>query len=469
MSKKRKVVSLLVIIVGIILNILILKYERPALAKNVYVDVTLNEEKETDYQVYYLLDKNSLQDFSEVQSDKGKCTRKEDETRVTFQIPAGTKYIRFDIQDMKETLEIKDISVRYADAKYKLPIEEMKKIELANEIEVEKNQDSIQLSDAGEDAYIVWNTQDWKIVDTVKAATDIFELVIKVILCIVIDIILYFVLRYAKGLVTIPVEIIQNRKLIFNLAKNDFKTQYAGSYLGIFWAFVQPIVTVVVYWFVFEKGLKAGEMNTKAGITVPFVLWLIAGIVPWFFFQDALIGAMNALTQYSYLVKKVVFNISILPVVKIISAIFVHLFFLFFTVVLYMAYGKIPDLYMLQIFYYSFCILVLVLGISYATCAIVGFFRDLTQIVSIVLQVGIWMTPIMWNIDTINISPKILSIFKLNPMYYIVAGYRDALINKVWFWEHPELTVYFWVLTVILFGGGLTIFKKLRVHFADVL
>lgn len=469
MSKKRKIVSLLVIIVGIIFNILILRYERPALAKNVYIDVTLNEKKEADYQAYYLLEKDGLEDFSEVQSDTGKCTRETDETRVTFQIPAGAKYVRFDMEGMTETLEIKDISVRYADTEYQLPTEEVKKIEVSNNIEVEMKRDGFQLSDAGEDAYVVWNTQNWKIVDTVEAAMDIFEMVIKVILCIVIDIILYFVLRYAKSLVTIPVEIIQNRKLIFSLAKNDFKTQYAGSYLGIFWAFVQPIVTVVVYWFVFEKGLKAGEMNTKAGITVPFVLWLIAGIVPWFFFQDALIGAMNALTQYSYLVKKVVFNISILPVVKIISAIFVHLFFLFFTVVLYMAYGKMPDLYMLQIFYYSFCILVLVLGISYATCAIVGFFRDLTQIVSIVLQVGIWMTPIMWNIDTINISPQILSIFKLNPMYYIVAGYRDALINKVWFWEHPELTVYFWVLTVILFGGGLAIFKKLRVHFADVL
>lgn len=80
----------------------------------------------------------------------------------------------------------------------------------------------------------------------------------------------------------------QNRKLLWNLSKNDFKTKFAGSYLGIIWAFIQPIVTVVVYWFVFEKGLKAGGINTRAGIDVPFVLWLVAGLVPWFFFQDAL-------------------------------------------------------------------------------------------------------------------------------------------------------------------------------------
>lgn len=276
-------------------------------------------------------------------------------------------------------------------------------------------------------------------------------------------------LRYFKLLVDVPREIIQNRKLIFDLAKNDFKTQYAGSYLGIFWAFVQPIVTVLVYWFVFEKGLHAATMNTKAGITVPFVLWLIAGIVPWFFFQDALIGGTNSLLQYSYLVKKVVFKISILPIVKIISALFVHAFFVAFAVVLYCCYGRFPDLYMLQIFYYTLCMLLLVLGISYATSAIVGFFRDLSQIISIVLQVGVWMTPIMWNFDAIDLPSFLRVIFKLNPMYYVVAGYRDAFINKIWFWEHPELTIYFWVCTAILFVIGMTVFKKLKVHFADVL
>lgn len=264
-------------------------------------------------------------------------------------------------------------------------------------------------------------------------------------------------------------DILKNRKLIIRLAFNDFKTQYSGSYLGIFWAFVQPVVTVLVYWFVFEKGLKAGTMNLKAGITVPFVLWLIAGIVPWFYFQDSLLGATNSLLQYTYLVKKVVFNISILPLVKVISAMFVHLFFMTFAVVLYSCYGHYPDLYMLQILYYSFCIMVFVLGVSYFTCSIVAFFRDLTQIINIVLQVGIWMTPIMWNIDSMDLSPALLTIFKLNPMYYIVSGYRDAFIAKVWFWEHPKLTLYFWVLTGIMFIIGARTFKRLKVHFADVL
>ena len=271
---------------------------------------------------------------------------------------------------------------------------------------------------------------------------------------------------FRKKVLTLPIELLQNRKLIMNLAKNDFKTKYAGSYLGIVWAFVQPIVTILVYWFVFSVGLKAGNVSDY-----PFVLYLVSGIVPWFFFQDALIGGTNSLLEYNYLVKKVVFNISVLPVVKIISAMFVHAFFVLFTIILYAAYGKFPDFYYLQIIYYSVCVFILVLGLSYATSAIVIFFRDLTQIINIVLQVGVWLTPIMWIVEASPLMghPVIMKILKLNPMYYIVSGYRDTFLMKTWFWEHAGWTVYFWIFTILCFLFGSWVFKRLRIHFADVL
>lgn len=264
----------------------------------------------------------------------------------------------------------------------------------------------------------------------------------------------------------LPGEIYKNRKLVFSLAKNDFKTKYAGSYFGTVWAFVQPIVTICVYWFVFGLALRNGSDKG-----VPFVLWLIAGLVPWFFIQEGLTGGTNALLEYNYLVKKVVFNISVLPVVKIISAMFVHAFFVLFTIVLYAAYGKFPDLYYLQIIYYSGCVFMLVLGLSYATSAIVIFFRDLTQIINIVLQVGVWLTPIMWIVENTPLVgyPVIMKILKLNPMYYIVSGYRDIFLMKNWFWEHAGWSIYFWVFTALCFAFGSWVFNRLRIHFADVL
>ena len=141
------------------------------------------------------------------------------------------------------------------------------------------------------------------------------------------------------------------RKLTVTLAVNDFKTKYSGSYLGIFWAFVQPVVTVTVYWFVFQLGFRSDPVKD-----FPFVLWLIAGIVPWFYFSDALNGGTNSLLEYNYLVKKVVFNIDILPIVKVCSALFVHGFFVCFMFILYLAYGYGIDLYCIQDIYYT-CLL----------------------------------------------------------------------------------------------------------------
>ena len=264
-------------------------------------------------------------------------------------------------------------------------------------------------------------------------------------------------------------EIWNNRKLIFKLAKNDFKTRYAGSYLGIIWAFVQPIITIIVYWFVFEYGLSAGAQLSRNGIEIPFVLWLSAGLVPWFFFSEALSSATNALIEYNYLVKKVVFKIEVLPVVKVLSSSFVHVFFVLFVLILYSCYGYFPDVYTVQVFYYSFCMFMMVLAISYTTCAVVVFFRDLSHIIGIFLQVGVWATPIMWNFSIIH-NPVLEFIFKLNPMFYIVQGYREALIEKTWFWQSAlGQTAYFWILTIVLFAFGKMMFNRLKPHFADVL
>ena len=262
----------------------------------------------------------------------------------------------------------------------------------------------------------------------------------------------------------LPVELYRNRRLVFSLAKNDFKTKYAGSYFGTVWAFVQPVVTICVYWFVFGLALRNG-----ADRGVPFVLWLVAGLVPWFFIQEGLTGGTSALLEYNYLVKKVVFNIRILPVVKVFSAVFVHFFFVVIILVIYTCMGYPPSLYALQLIYYSFCTFMLILGLTYLTSSVVVFFRDLMQMINIALQVGVWATPIMWSFSDLGLTGTVTTILKLNPVFYIVQGYRDSLIDKVGFWEHPVLTLYFWVFTLVVFFLGTKLFKKLQVHFADVL
>ena len=289
-----------------------------------------------------------------------------------------------------------------------------------------------------------------------------FQKVMNLVFCVILDIAILIVAKYMFQLLRLAREIYQNRVMIMRLAKNDFKTRFAGSYLGIFWAFVQPVVNVLVYWFVFQVGFRSAPVGN-----FPYVLWLTAGMVPWFFFSEAWTLGTNSLMDYSYLVKKVVFSISTIPVVKVIASIFIHVFFVCFMLLIYMLYGYMPTIYWVQLIYYSFCTLALVLALSYLCSAITVFFKDLTQIIGVVLQIGIWMSCIMWSVDML--AEKIRWIMYFNPVYYIVSGYRNSLISNVWFWETPYQTLGFWIFVALLMSAGFNVFNKLRVHFADVL
>ena len=270
--------------------------------------------------------------------------------------------------------------------------------------------------------------------------------------------------KFYDWIVLLPQELFANRKLIWKLAKNDFRSKYAGSYMGIVWVFLQPAVTVLVYWFVFTMGGRTPVSDTQG---YPFVVWLIVGIVPWFFFSDAWGQGTSALLSYQFLVKKVVFKISILPIIKILSAFFIHVFLVAVTLVILLLNGIYPNPYWIQIPYFSLCTFLLVLGISYITCSVVVFFRDLGQIIGILLQVGVWITPIMWDIN--NLSRPMQILFKLNPVFYLVDGYRMALLDDMWFFEHFYSTVYSWIFTVAAFLFGAVVFRRLKVHFADIL
>jgi len=272
---------------------------------------------------------------------------------------------------------------------------------------------------------------------------------------------------FQDRVLALPVELYQNRRLIWRLSRNDFKKRYAGSYLGTIWAMVPPIVTVAMYWVVFDRIFGSGPQVTYTGGEVPYVLFLTAGLVPWFFFSDAVMGGMTSLMEYNYLVKKVVFKVSILPIIKVTAAMFVHIGFSVVLVLIAAFYGYTPTVYTLQLFYYTFCEYVFILGLSYATCAIVLFFRDLQNLISIIMQVGMWATPILWNINTLR--EKYKPFIKLNPMTYIVEGYRSAVYEQQWFWEHFYSSTYFWIVTALLFVVSALIFKKLKPMFADVM
>ncbi len=270
-------------------------------------------------------------------------------------------------------------------------------------------------------------------------------------------------MQYFRQFINFLGELLRNRHIIIELTKRDFRQKYLGSYLGILWAFVHPTIYIAILWFVFQVGFKSQPMDN-----FPFILWMLAGIIPWFFFSDCLASATGSIMENAFLVKKVVFSMGMLPLVKIFSAMIIHFFFILVIFLMFLIYGYPPSLYNLQVFYYLFCTIVFLLGLSWLTSSLTLFLRDTGQIVTMVLQFAFSMTPLFWS--TKGLSVRVLNLLKLNPVYYIVEGYRESFIYKTWFWEkHYELTIYFWCFTLFFFFLGAVVFRTLRPHFADVL
>lgn len=460
MSKKKKIVLILSALILVLFNVLILGHREPISGSYTF-SMTLCADKPQEIQVFYSGD----QQVSEKNSIMKVYEKVDEFQEITYEIPFYSNWIRLDLGKEAGDFKICSLTVGYKnqliDLIDNLDLDEKERHQISK---LDITKDEMIVATEGTDAYI-WIPLETKILyKELENGVNQKTWILNILMLLFLDGGVLAAIIFRKKVFHLPIELMQNRALILNLAKNDFKTKYAGSYLGIFWAFVQPIVTILVYWFVFSVGLKSGKVDNY-----PFVLYLVSGIVPWFFFQDALNSGTNALIEYNYLVKKVVFKISILPIVKIVSALFVHVFFVTFSLILCWCYGYAPSIYTIQILYYSACTFLLSLGLVYATSAMVIFFRDLTQIISIVLQVGVWMTPIMWDLNMLAGNSLLMKLFKLNPMYYIVSGYRDSMLGKVWFWEHWGWTLYFWVIVAILFVLGTIIFKRLKPHFADVL
>lgn len=420
-----------------------------------YIQFAVKSDAPLEYQLFYADKKD---DWAEKNSVVLHYDKLNNWQSLKFSIPIQSKFIRIDTGNEKNQMEIKDI---YVISNSVARLDLSKNVPVTNQLEL-TNLDSglISLQSTGNDPFFYLDAST-----TIQEAQQQLDYSFDwpaAILAILVAFAFYFISRYIKDTLNLFKDFYENRGLIFNLAKNDFKTKYASSYLGVLWGFINPLLTIATYWFVFQVGLRSGNIGD-----VPFIIWFIAGIIPWFFFSDALSSATNVFTEYSYLVKKVVFKIELLPIVKIMSALFVQLFFIVFIFIVYASYGRFPTLYSFQLIYYLICLVVLVVSLSFFTSAIFLFFRDLNQIIAVILQIGFWFTPIGWSVGML--SGFWIRIFKLNPMFYVVQGYRDTLVEHILFIDRPYQTLYFWLFCLVMLTIGLKAFKKLKPHFSDVL
>jgi len=257
-------------------------------------------------------------------------------------------------------------------------------------------------------------------------------------------------------------DIYTQRSILYELAQRDFQRQYMGSYLGFIWVYLQPLLFIGVLYTIFTMGFKSGSSTHG----VPFSVYLIIGMIAWFYIAENLNAGAAIIKQHAFLLKKVDFRLSMLPIVKLMSSAIPHFFFIFIALFIAMLNGIYPTFYTLQLAYYFVAMLILLLGISWLTSSTNIFVPDVAKLISVIVTFGFWLTPIFW--DLAKVPEQYQWIVKLNPAVYIIEGYRDSIINHVWFWEKPYDTLYFWGFTALMLWSGIKVFKKLKPHFAEV-
>jgi len=146
---------------------------------------------------------------------------------------------------------------------------------------------------------------------------------------------------------------------------------------------------------------------------------------------------------------------------------FSHLIFLAISLGFFLYHGVYPTFYWLQIFYYMFCLSLLCAGLGLITATVTVFIPDMQNVVNIFVQLFFWATPIFWSLSML--PEKYAAVLAVNPMAYIVQGYRDAFLSQGLIWQHGWDGLIFWTLTIALLLIGILLLRKMKPHFADVL
>lgn len=265
-------------------------------------------------------------------------------------------------------------------------------------------------------------------------------------------------------LIDIIKEHIQYRQQIFKLAKADINKTYRGAALGWSWAIIKPAVTIFVYWFAFSIGLRAGKDVNG----FPFFLWLIAGIIPWFYIGDMISQGVDPIRKYSYLVTKMKFPVSTIPTFFSLSKLAINLILIAAMILIFVFMGYMPDIYIIQLPFYILCM--------FMFCTIWGLFaallgaisKDFANLVKAFVTAVFWLSGILWNANTITI-PWVKKFLLINPVTYLVNGFRNCLIDKVWFFEQPKQLLCFIIITVLMLLLSIWAYKKLKKEIPDVL
>ena len=251
--------------------------------------------------------------------------------------------------------------------------------------------------------------------------------------------------------------------MLRNLVVRDIRARYTGSFLGLFWAFVHPLTQLAIYLFVFSIVLRVKLGPEYGGIN--FAIWLMSGMLPWLLFAEIVGRSPGAVLEQASLIKKTVFPSEILLVAHVAAALVNHFIMVAILLIILGATGLWIGWTVLWVPVYLAGVIVFALGLAWIVSSLNVFLRDVGQVVSLLLSIWFFLTPIIYPLKLVpeGFRPLIAA----NPLLYPVQGYRMALLGREPF-DPVGLAVILGVALGVFVVGGL-VFKRLKPSFADVL
>lgn len=256
-------------------------------------------------------------------------------------------------------------------------------------------------------------------------------------------------------------------KQIVRLSFFELKKKSRGAVLSWAWFFIKPAMYVFCFWFALDIGLRVAR-DMGGADSAPYILWLCAGLFPWFFMQEMFGSGCDVLHRYSYLVNKIKFPLSGISTIYVGAALLVHLMLLVVLFIVYFLCGQQLDIYLLQI-----PILLILLFLFWDMFSIFmsqlsALSKDFANLMKALSTPFFWLSGIIFNIKNVPID-WIQTIMQYNPVAFFAVAYRDAFYDKVWFWDDPNLCFGFAVVFIVTFIAMLWTYKKLSEEVVDVL
>lgn len=215
---------------------------------------------------------------------------------------------------------------------------------------------------------------------------------------------------------------------------------------------------MVCFWF----GIRGGRDVHG----VAFLPWMLSGIVAWFFISQSLTTGSKSIYSRLNIIAKMNFPMSVIPTFVLFSKFYQHLVLLVTIIIILAFNGYTPVIQFLQLPYIIFANFIFLFSISLVTSTLATIIRDVQMIIQAIVRVLLYLTPILWTPD--NLPPNVITLLKVNPIYYITEGYRAALLGTEWYFiDHGLYTIYFWVLIFILFLVGSILHIKFKDRFVD--